>query len=303
MKRILIIGTVSGMESKRQPVDELVAFCKEAASSFGGEVAVEFSALDDLVHVLDGSDTHVFRAGTDEDIASFDFIWLRGRYVPVMNEIAVIGEYLKDRGANFDNRSYAYRGAYGKAAQMHRLAALGLPYPKTVFAVGKHAQAAFVANLPFPMVVKNNHGSHGEKNYLVEDETQLTGVLQAHPEVAFVAQEFIPNESDFRLLLIGEGKLIIERTGTPGSHLNNTSQGGRAKLVPADAFPAEVVAEARRFAAALHYEISGVDVLFSSESGQHYFLEANSQPQIISGAFVEQKQQLLARYLNGKLAG
>lgn len=302
MKQVLVIGTVSRMEAKRQPVDDLLAFCRQAVGSLDEEVSVYFSALDDLVHVLDGPDTHIVIAESGKDIADFDFVWLRGRYVPVMNEIALIGEYLERRGANFANHSYAHRSAYGKNAQMHLLASLSLPYPKTVYATGKYAQVAFMDNLPFPMIVKNNHGSHGEKNYLVKDADELKDILGEHPGVAFVAQEFIPNNSDYRILIVGGQQLIIERTGSNGSHLNNTSQGGSAVLIAEADFPAEVIAEARKFARALHYEMSGVDVLFSSKTGKHYFLEANSQPQIISGAFVEEKQRLLSDYLAAKLA-
>src|SRR4051794_20541021 len=103
MKRILIIGTLHKIETKRQPVDDLVAFAKEAANLNDADTTVSFSALDDLVHVLDGANTKIMLAESGEDIAAFDFIWLRGRFVLAMNDIAVIAEYLERKGASYAN--------------------------------------------------------------------------------------------------------------------------------------------------------------------------------------------------------
>lgn len=302
MKRILIIGTAKQYEASRQSFDDLVAFCREALGVGELDADITIAPLDDLIHVLDGPQVSITIAETGQDIADFDFVWLRGRFVPIMNEISLIGEYLERRGVSFANHSYAHRSAYGKHAQMHLLASLDLPYPKTVFALGEHAAQAFTQNLDFPMIVKSNHGSHGNHNYLVKSETDLHDIMQASPQVAFVAQEYLPNDADFRVLLAGEKQLIIRRQGAADSHLNNTSQGATATLVPEADFPAEVISQARQFAAALHYDITGVDVLFASTTGKHYFLEANSQPQIISGAFVDEKRQLLADYFAKKLA-
>lgn len=299
MKRILIIGSAEQFESTRQPAEDLRIFAQQAAAE---TAMVSYVSLDHLVHVLDGKSLQVYIAETGEDIAAFDFIWLRGRFVPTMNDIALVGEYLERKAANYANESYAYRGPYGKLAQMHALAAIGLPYPKTVHATGERAAGAFTKHLSFPMIVKNNHGGHGDKNYLVADRQSLERILKDDADTAFVAQEFIPNDADYRILVAGGKQLIIKRQGSPNSHLNNTSKGAIATLVPEADFPADVLAEARTFAHAMHYEISGVDVMFSSETGTHYFLEANSQPQIISGAFIDKKNALLAEYLKEKLA-
>lgn len=300
MKRILIIGSAEQFESARQPVEDLKAFAQQAA--VGTTADITYVPLDHLVHVLDGESVQVYIADTEEDIASFDFIWLRGRFVPTMNDIGLISEYLQRKAANFANKSYAYRGSYGKLAQMHTLAAIGLPYPKTVHATGERAGKAFTKHLSFPMIVKNNHGGHGDKNYLVADSQALEQILKDDADTAFVAQQFIPNDADYRILVAGNKQLIIKRQGSPDSHLNNTSKGATATLVPEADFPADVLAEAHTFSNAMNYEMSGVDVMFSSETGKHYFLEANSQPQIISGAFIEEKRVLFTEYLEGKLA-
>jgi len=44
--------------------------------------------------------------------------------------------------------------------------------------------------------------------------------------------------------------------------------------------------------------ISGVDVIVDKNTNKHYFLEVNSQPQLMSGAFVEEKAQLVADYFD-----
>ena len=147
------------------------------------------------------------------------------------------------------------------------------------------------------MVVKDKHGGHGNDNYFVQDSAELATILAKNPQIRFIAQEFIPNDRDYRILLAGSQALIIERRGQAGSHLNNTSQGGTATLIDPDDFPAELVEAARAYATWCQYEIAGVDVVMNVETGKYYFLEINSQPQIVTGAFVPEKQQLIGQYL------
>ncbi|MCA9325136.1 ATP-grasp domain-containing protein [Candidatus Saccharibacteria bacterium] len=301
MKQVLIITTAREFETGRQPVIDLQKFSKDALGLTNLNAEVSIAALDELIHVIDATEHRIYIASTNRDVAEFDFVWLRGRFVPIMNEIAIVAEYLQRKEVKFANESYAHREAFGKCAQMHTLAHLNLPLPKTVYCFGEAAKTAFMKHLPFPMIVKNDHGGHGEKNYLVHSEAELEEILATNQDTKFVAQEFIPNDADFRILIAGQKQMIIRRQGSADSHLNNTSAGASASLVNEDDFDPAIVAEARKFAAALYYDMSGVDVMFHKETGNHYFLEANSQPQIISGAFVDKKQQLLADYLAEKL--
>ena len=114
-------------------------------------------------------------------------------------------------------------------------------------------------------------------------------------------QEFIPNDGDYRILVAGDNILGIERKAVEGSHLNNTSQGGSARLVSQDVLPEGMIADARRIARHLDMTIAGVDALIDKHTGEYYFLEVNSQPQLMSGAYVNQKEQLIGVSLSALL--
>jgi glutathione synthase/RimK-type ligase-like ATP-grasp enzyme len=91
--------------------------------------------------------------------------------------------------------------------------------------------------------------------------------------------------------------LIFRRTGAADSHLNNTSQGGRADLV--GDFPTEALETARKAAVLSGREIAGVDILFDRQ-GKHYVLEVNETPAIVSGFMPEAKLKLLNTYIRKK---
>ena len=133
---------------------------------------------------------------------------------------------------------------------------------------------------------------------LISGVLRLAGILQKQPDLQFMAQEFIANQGDFRVLLMGPEVAIIHRQSQGDSHLNNTSVGGQATLIPTNDFPTEVIEESRKFAELCEYEISGVDVIFDSSTNKHYFLEINSQPQLMTGAEVPLKSHMLCSYFS-----
>jgi glutathione synthase/RimK-type ligase-like ATP-grasp enzyme len=301
MKRILVIGSKRADASKIEPLSDIAAYLQRTIDVDSNDIAVQHCQLDELVHVLDGPTTTISVAETGEALESYDFVWFRGKLAPSLNELGIVTQYLQRKQVPFANHSYADRAPFGKLAQMYLLSTLNLSYPKTVSTIADHMPAAVAREFSYPIILKAIHAGHGHSNYLVRDEPHLRELLAAEPDTIFVAQTYIPNEGDYRLLIVGDQELIILRKGSEDSHLNNTSQGGAATLVsPAD-FPANILADARKFAQACNYAIAGVDVMFGSQDGQPYFLEANSQPQLMSGAFTDEKAVLVKNFFLANL--
>lgn len=300
MKQVLVIGSKRIDASALEPLSAVADYVQEMIE---GSARVSHAQVDELIHVLEGKDVRIYIAETWELLDGFDFVWFRGKLTPALNDLAIVTQYLQSKHVPFANQRYADRAPMGKLAQMHVLAKLGLPYPKTVSASAEYLPQAASKELTYPVILKATNAGHGHSNYLVPDEQTLRNHLADEPDLQFIAQTFIPNDGDYRLLFIGEHQqLIIHRKGSEGSHLNNTSQGGNATLVSVADFPVDVLTQARKFAQTSNYQIAGVDVMFGLTDGQPYFLEVNSQPQLMTGAFTREKAELLQKFFLEELS-
>ena len=169
-----------------------------------------------------------------------------------------------------------------------------VPIPKTYYASPQNLIESAGNVLGFPMIVKDILSSQGERNYLVQDQDQLHEMHSELQQDRYIAQEFIENDGDIRLLISSAGEqLAFIRRAKEGSHLNNTSAGAEAILL--DAIPEEVVTLGSTILEAINSPILGIDIL-SADKG-YFVLEANRQPQIFTGAFIDEKKQIFKRVI------
>jgi glutathione synthase/RimK-type ligase-like ATP-grasp enzyme len=181
-----------------------------------------------------------------------------------------------------------------------------IPLPRSLVMRIKHWKKAIrdKQDPPFgyPFVLKAINGSMGANNFLIKNRKDLKDVLSGDPEVLYVAQEFIPNDRDYRLIVMGgEVKIVIMRKRkSADTHLNNTSAGAEGTFLELDDVSDEMKLLAVRAADAVgRTEFAGVDIIVDSENGSMYVLEVNKSPQIETGSNVEKKIQAMAQYLAG----
>jgi gamma-F420-2:alpha-L-glutamate ligase len=252
--------------------------------------------------VLSTDSLQVLDLRNDADLKDYDLVFFRGKLAASINIVSLASHYLEKHDIPHVNTAYSKRRPVGKVQQMYQLHELGLSLPKTVGGPVDKLQGLIEAHIGYPAVVKDVQGAHGNANFLVHSDEELQAILRENADISFMAQEFIKSDGDFRVLLVGEQVAIIHRKGADDTHLNNTSQGGKATLVEPEKFSDEIIAQSLRFAEYCGYEIAGVDVIIDEASGQPYFLEINSQPQMASGAFTDLKTELLGSYF-AKLLG
>lgn len=293
MQSIHIIGSPSA--DGEIALGTMANFLNLAFESNPG-LAVTTCRMDEVVYVIGPGECNMYDHKNGTDLKDYDLVWFRGKLAPVITEAATIANYLRAHGVPVSNSFFAQRRGVGKINQMYVLATNNMPIPKTVSCANDLLPQYIEEHLQYPVILKDTHGAHGEQNYLVQNPDELVSILLQNSEFRFMAQEYIKGEGDYRILFAGEEYLIIKRLGAANTHLNNTSQGATATLIPHDEFSADIIAEARRFADLCEYEIAGVDVIISSATGDHYFLEINSQPQLATGAFLEEKKQLVGEY-------
>jgi len=235
---------------------------------------------------------------TQRFLSSYDTVYMRG---PKLRFYSPYLYYLSNvcRFANIHtltDYSLYYPGT--KVAQQFIFNEMQAPFLRTLYCTDKQLLINYAEkSFGYPYVLKTNDGSHGDSNHLVGDIDEARSILIAEPKVDFLAQEFCPNDHDYRVLIVGNRELVFERRGADDSHLNNTSKGADAiKAVDGD-IPKEIMQLSHDVTKRLRLTISGVDVMPNRETGEFVFLEVNSQPQLVTGAFTDEKAQLMQKLI------
>jgi len=268
------------------------------------DTKVLYTTYDDISCLIKGSQVQMVDMKHGVDLKDVDVVHFKN-WMFDSEQAATIAFYLQSHGVAFFNSEVNAGLAWGKIAQMCRLALGDVPVPDSYFAKRAVLAKLFEEDrLPdgfsFPLIMKADAGSKGNDNYLIKTAREALAVLAAaESDKEFVIQKFLPNDGDYRYLFIGldSDPIVFHRKGTAGSHLNNTSQGGQGTIIPDADIPNEHLKLARKAAEILKREISGVDVLVDKATGLPYVLEVNSTPAIATGYAIERKNAKFARFL------
>lgn len=296
--KILLVGGYSSDAEENPALQEFSTYIK---STLGTYAEITSMYLDDIIYTIAPGSFEATDNTGGVSLDGFDVIYIRGPKMRLRSEAAY---YLSrfcawNKIKCINDYSLYYPGT--KVAQTIKFLEASAPFLPTAYTLDKDALAkTAVQSFGFPFVLKTSVGSHGDSNYLIKDQDQLANILSSEPDVKFLVQEFCPNDRDYRLLIMNDEQLVFERRGSADTHINNTSKGGEAQ--PAhDALPRSIIDQARKLSLELGLMISGVDVMPNMETGEFVFLEINSQPQLRTGALLDEKKALL-RSLFSKIA-
>src|SRR3989344_1883490 len=290
MKKVLLIP-----RAKTERTLELAdIFAGNVRQLLEDDLIVENCEISELFFELDSESIAIYHPKKRFDIRDFDLVIFRhiGSYAVEAHAITAYCEYFNisytDTYLNRllpDNKlSSEFASWFGGV----------MNWPRTFYGPVEEMERRF-AELGERAVLKDNFGSKGRLNFVVSSPEQIRSIVEQYSDVFFLLQEFIPNDGDLRVLVMADKPVLaIRRVGDGSSHLNNTSQGGIAEVVPLDQIGEDILAMARRSAEVLQIQVAGVDVMINSQTGVSYLLEVNNGPQISSGSFVEEKTALYA---------
>lgn len=260
-------------------------------------------SLNDLhIQIIDNK-LSITESLTGRPLESFDLVYFELWYKAQQQALAA-ARLLKRAGIPFFSQEVHEIIPMTKVGELAVLADNGIPIPNTFISSRREVKKLFKKNPPlsFPLIVKAADGYGGKNNYLVPDYAALVTILDENKELQFVIQEFIPNDCDYRCLVIGgEISLVLMRSrgDSSDSHLNNTSAGAVGKVVPLETLSENAREAVLKAAKVLNrYEFAGVDLMINKETGQPYILEVNQTPQIEIGAEVDKKMDALLAYIN-----
>jgi glutathione synthase/RimK-type ligase-like ATP-grasp enzyme len=263
------------------------------------QYSVTMGALRDLVFEVSPDSMDIYDPKRGFSLADFDLVVFR-IVRKEWSRVAACCQFLQTKNIPYVD-SYNKPSAVSKASAAFVGRANGIPVIPTIFSrVDLLIEMVNTDALPFdyPFVVKDQNGKKGRLNYLVQNKEEAITALSTPGETEFVIQEYIPNDGDYRVLIMGgEIALIIHRRSEAGAYLNNTSQGGAAELIESAQLDKSMLDDALRAAAIEEVEVAGVDLMIDSRTGKHYIMEVNSSPQLASGAFPERKTKAYVEYL------
>lgn len=261
---------------------------------------LEIAALNRLTYVLDGDNTRIYDAKQGFEVADFDAVVFRvvGQR---RDEAVAVAAFCRKKSIPYIDSYIPLVGS--KLGSAFVRWEHNLPTPKTI-----HGPVETMVNeiptVGLPAVLKATNGKKGRDNYLINSADELRQYVLAPDAPQFILQNFVRNDGDYRFLVMNDSvRLVIHRRASGTSHLNNTSQGGSASLIPIETVSEEVIKLARDAAALDGLQVSGVDLIQDLDTGEYYILEVNRAPQITTGGFVDEKMAEYAKALQELVEG
>ncbi len=296
LPRILILSSAENDEN----TETNNRFTAALNERLAGVARLEWHNYHDICLEMDGDTLSAKILSTGTPLSDFKYVYIKS-YFRYHELACAIVEYLESANIPFSGTELRYYIPATKLTQLARLSRAGIAIPKTIYMSTngfKSAHQYLVSELGSQYIFKAIDGSTGDDNYLIKSEEQLQAVLSGQEKAHFIAQNFIANESDMRVLIVGnEIKLVIDRRRLDDStHLNNTSQGAGATLIAVDDLPADIQELSKKAAKVMNREVAGVDVMLETGTGKPYILEVNASPQIASGAFQDEKLDIYTNY-------
>lgn len=263
------------------------------------EAEIVMGELMSLVYEMTDDTMRVYDPERGFDLADFDLVVFKSikqQYA----RTAACASYLQEKGvAYIDTRVQPGPWSKYSAQALHR--ASGLPVIPTVFSSNEGLIRQIESNsLPFsyPVIIKDVLGNKGKFNFIAHSAHEAIEIITRHLDIEFMLQKFIPNDGDYRFLVLGgEVKLAIHRKAQTGSHLNNTSMGAEAQAVRLNEFTNHALADVALSAQTEHLEVAGVDLIIDRETNRHYIIEVNGSPQLATGALPDEKMDSYAVFL------
>lgn len=267
-----------------------------------------FVSLNDLEFTIGGKKSQIMISKTNKDLADFDLVIFRV-ILDNLNIGAAAAQYLHYKNIPYMDRSLLHHyNSVNKLHQMLTLDNMGINVPASFFAMPDRLSKSYketVSQLGSPFVLKDIRGKRGRNLFLIKDKESFAKAcgIARERELDMMAQQFIPHEGHYRLVVLGKKiELVIFMMHKLSSgRLSKKVPRGTSKLVDELALPGAVREMSITAASLSNIEIAGVDVLKDKESGLWYCLEVNENPQLVTGSFVKEKEQVFANYLMKKL--
>ncbi len=180
--------------------------------------------------------------------------------------------------------SYLEGIKYGdKLFQMVTMFFNGILIPKTIYLSSDIVSNKFSfleENLHLPFVAKETDTNKGVGVYLINNNEEFESFVKTMKRKChYIFQEYIPNDFDYRILVLGNNiPVVSSRTRVSDEWRNNSFLGAKENTLEADKNPKDLVDIGIKASRIMKCEIAGVDIIISKKSGKLYLIEINNSP-------------------------
>lgn len=191
---------------------------------------------------------------------------------------------LESAGLRLFNSSRAIELCDNKVLTYMQLAKGGVDFPTTFVSPKTYEGIDYsnlnfvqtaVAELGFPLIIKEAYGSFGQQVYLANDMDEVRQIVEQIGSREFVMQRFVTKSRgrDVRINVVGDKVVAAMYRYNDSDFRSNISNGGNSKGYTATPEQCEL---AIRTCRALGLDFGGVDVLFDGDKPT--ICEVNSNP-------------------------
>ncbi len=255
---------------------ELSTIARVVAAGHERGLEVVRRPMEAVMFAADGHSPAVTADGEDL-IANYDAAVLR-TFMPFISETLTVARLFALAGKVVVDRSLVDEGyAMGKMHDTLRLAAAGIAVPRTLQPPSVKEALQFADEVGYPCVIKATMGSCGKHVFKAESAAALATIFTGEPLGHWLVQEYLPAESDERVMVVGGQALplFVRRYPAVGDFRTNFDF-DRAVEAHSLADHPELKEIAEAAAKALRREFTGIDI--RHRDGRPVILEANRRP-------------------------
>ncbi|MER2262847.1 MAG: RimK family alpha-L-glutamate ligase [Psychrobacillus sp.] len=194
----------------------------------------------------------------------------RPDFVVFLDKDILLAKYLKNAGIPVFNDPSVIEICDNKAHQYLELAKANVPMPMTIIAPKVYPEFTILhtgyyeqvlQTLQLPMIIKEAHGSFGQRVYLIDTREQFFDKVEELKGTEYVFQQFIESSRgrDIRVNVVGGQVVACMHRQSATDFRANITNGGTATEIVLTERQKEVAILA---ANALNAEFAGVDLLF-----------------------------------------
>lgn len=269
-------------------------------------VEVVFRSIDEIAVDIGPAGVRIQETVDGRDLGDFGLVQVIAYQWPTTTLINAIADYAASQGVRTVNITGI--SAPTKLFKYVRLANRGLSVPLTVYLPPRLLAGAYpdlAMRLDLPFVLKTVTGGRGRMTGLVGNEEAFIERLRdaEHARVGLLAQELVPPDGSYFLLVLGGQVSLAMRYGSVGvDDVLAKSAWEEASLVNPHELDPAARQTAVHAAAALEYDIAGVHLVRHWTTGQWCLLDVNPNPLISSGRHATDKVNAYSAYLKRRLS-
>lgn len=213
----------------------------------------------------------------------------------------ILSNIAQKNGMFYVDRLYRLTSEPGKLKQTAALALNGISTPKTYFAsiYTKKSIDSAEKFLGLPMVIKISRSRKGAGVFLAKSKKEALRIIKDALRNEILIQEFIPNNFDYRVLILGNALSCVikrERPDKTNEFRNNVYLGASEEFMDIPEVSTSIKKEALRAAQVADIQVAGVDIVIGPDN-KPYVFEINRSPAFTFDEKISNELGLLAEYL------